>query len=168
MDLISVIIPVYNVEMYLEQCLDSVLSQTYHNLEVILVDDGSADTSGTICDQYKEKDARVKVIHKKNGGLSSARNAGLELAKGDWIGFVDSDDYLAPEMYEALLAIARTADADIALTYFQCVDRDGNLESCTWTDEVTVFGEGELIETYIRGGHIASALRSGTGCTNGH
>ena len=101
--LISVIIPVYNVEQYLRQCIDSVINQTYKNLEIILVDDGSTDNSGKICDEYALKDKRIKTIHKKNGGVSSARNIGLDIAKGDYIGFVDSDDYIERDMYELLL-----------------------------------------------------------------
>lgn len=102
--LISVIIPVYNVESYLSRCVDSVVRQTYKYLEIILVDDGSTDSSGEMCDTYEKIDDRVKVIHKNNGGLSSARNSGLQIAQGDYIGFVDSDDYIAEDMYEILLA----------------------------------------------------------------
>ena len=102
---ISVIVPVYNVEEYLPRCLDSILAQTYENLEIILVDDGAKDRSGAICDEYAAKDARVKVIHKENGGLSSARNAGLDMAKGTYIAFVDSDDWIEPEMYEHMLSL---------------------------------------------------------------
>ena len=92
--LLSVIVPVYNVEAYLVKCVESILNQTYPNLEVILVDDGSPDGSGAICDTFADKDSRVKVIHKPNGGLSSARNAGLEEASGEYITFVDSDDWI--------------------------------------------------------------------------
>jgi len=99
---ISVIVPVYNVEKYLNRCVDSILAQTYQNLEIILVDDGSPDNCPQICDDYGQKDLRIKVIHKENGGLSSARNAGLDIATGDYIGFVDSDDYVAPDMYSCL------------------------------------------------------------------
>ncbi len=102
MDLISVIVPVYNVENYLSKCIDSILAQTYTNLEIILVDDGSPDNCGKICDEYAKKDSRIKVIHQENGGLSAARNAGLDTATGDYIGFVDSDDYIEPDMYNCL------------------------------------------------------------------
>lgn len=101
-ELISVIVPVYQVEKYLVRCLESVVNQTYKNLEIILVDDGSTDASGEICDEYAEKDDRIKVIHKENGGLSSARNAGLDIAQGEYIAFVDSDDWIAPDMYQCL------------------------------------------------------------------
>ena len=99
-NLISVIVPIYNVEKYLKQCLDSIINQTYKNLEIILIDDGSTDNCGKICDDYALKDNRIKVIHKQNGGLSSARNIGLDTAKGEYIGFIDSDDYIEKDMYE--------------------------------------------------------------------
>lgn len=101
-NLISIIIPVYNVEKYLCECIDSVANQTYKNLEIILVDDGSTDDSGKICDEYALKDARIKVIHKENGGLSSARNAGLNVFSGSYLMFVDSDDYIDSDMVEYL------------------------------------------------------------------
>lgn len=101
--LLSVIVPVYNVEAYLCRCVDSILSQSYRELEVILVDDGSKDASGRICDEYARRDSRVRVIHKENGGLSSARNAGLEAAKGDYLTFVDSDDWIEPESYGPMI-----------------------------------------------------------------
>lgn len=104
--LISVVVPVYNVEQYLERCVDSILAQTYSNLELILVDDGAKDSSGVICDAYAQKDTRVRVIHKENGGLSSARNAGIDIAQGDYISFVDSDDWIEPDALENLLNAA--------------------------------------------------------------
>ena len=112
---ISVIIPVYKVEEYLPRCLDSVLGQTHTDLEIILIDDGSPDNSGKLCDQYAAKDDRIKVIHKENGGVSSARNAGLDAATGDYIGFVDSDDWIEPDMYAFLLENAVAYDADISM-----------------------------------------------------
>lgn len=112
---ISVIVPVYKVEPYLQKCLDSVVGQTYRNLEIILVDDGSPDRCPAICDGYAAQDSRVKVIHKENGGVSSARNAGLAAATGDWIGWVDSDDWIEPDMYGYMLDKARTYGADIAV-----------------------------------------------------
>lgn len=99
---ISIIVPVYNVEKYLHKCVDSILAQTFTDFELILVDDGSPDNSGAICDEYEKKDERVKVIHKKNGGLSDARNAGIDAAQGRYFGFVDSDDYIENDMYELL------------------------------------------------------------------
>ena len=94
---ISVIVPVYNVEQYLERCVDSIINQTYKNLEIILVNDGSTDNSGQLCDELAKKDDRIRVIHKKNGGLSDARNVGIDVAEAELIGFIDSDDYIDEE-----------------------------------------------------------------------
>lgn len=112
---ISVIIPIYRVEQYLCKCVESVLAQTYHNMEVILVDDGSPDGCGKICDEYAERDERVKVIHKPNGGVASARNAGLDAATGEWIGWVDSDDWAEPALFETLLQGALETSAEISV-----------------------------------------------------
>ena len=112
--LISIIVPVYKVESYLDRCVQSIVNQTYKNLEIILVDDGSPDNCGAMCDAWAEKDCRIKVIHKENGGLSDARNAGMAIATGSYMGFVDSDDYIAPEMYELLYGRIATDDSDIA------------------------------------------------------
>ena len=111
--LISIIVPIYQVELYLEKCIDSIINQTYKNLEIILIDDGSPDRCGAICDEYAGKDSRIRVIHQKNGGLSAARNAGLDIAKGDYIQFVDSDDWIEPEACETVLTIAEEQHADI-------------------------------------------------------
>ena len=102
--LLSVIVPVYRVERFLHKCVDSILAQTYQNLEIILVDDGSPDGCGPICDEYSARDSRVRVIHKKNGGLSDARNAGIELARGNYLAFVDGDDWIEPDAYAAMLS----------------------------------------------------------------
>ena len=114
-NLISVIVPVYNVELLLDRCVSSITNQTFTNLEIILVDDGSTDGSGMICDLWSDKDTRVKVIHKKNGGLASARNAGLVLASGNYISFVDSDDWISPEMLRILYEKINLNNADIAV-----------------------------------------------------
>ena len=111
--MISVIVPVYNVEPYLRKCLDSIVNQTYSDLEILVIDDGSTDGCGKICDEYVERDERVKVFHTENRGLSCARNLGLDEAKGEWIGFVDSDDWIEPDMYEALLKRAEETGADV-------------------------------------------------------
>lgn len=123
--LISVIIPIYNVQDYLRRCLDSIINQSYKNLEIILVNDGSLDNCGTICDEYEKVDERIKVIHKKNGGLSDARNAGLEIATGDYIGFVDSDDYITEDMYEFLLHNMEEENADISVCGYAIVNDRG-------------------------------------------
>jgi len=127
--LISVIIPVYNVEMFLPQCVDSVLGQTYKNIELILIDDGSTDTSGEMCDKYMQTDKRVKVIHQKNRGVSAARNAGLDAAQGQWVTFVDSDDWIAPDMCEKLLTAALANDAQIAMCGCTIYMLDGSVSS---------------------------------------
>ena len=118
---LSIIIPVYNVEQYLQNCVQSVLTQTYHDLQVILVDDGSTDSSDILCDQLARQDSRMQVVHKKNGGLSDARNAGLMVATGDYVAFLDSDDvYLLNDGLEQLMALAQTEQPDVLL--FQAVD----------------------------------------------
>lgn len=114
-ELISIIVPVYNVEEYINICLDSICAQTYENLEIILVDDGSTDKSGAICDEYSHKDKRIKVIHKENMGVSDSRNKGLSTATGDYIGFVDSDDWIAPNMYRLLYEGIKVNQADISI-----------------------------------------------------
>mgnify|MGYP002514942113 CR=1 FL=1 len=122
--LISVVVPVYKVEKYLDRCVQSLVNQTLKDMEIILVDDGSPDNCGAICDAYAQKDSRIRVIHKENGGLSSARNAALEVAQGEYFGFVDSDDWIEPEMYETLLAGIQKYDAQMA--YGGRYDIDGN------------------------------------------
>jgi len=111
---ISIIVPVYNVERYIRKCVKSLINQTYKNIEIILVNDGSPDNCGQICDDFAREDRRIVVIHKENGGLCSARNAGLSVATGKYIGFVDSDDWIRADMYEYLYINAKSHDADIA------------------------------------------------------
>ena len=118
MPLFSIIIPVYNVEKYLNKCVDSVLNQTFTDFEVILVDDGSPDNCPAICDSYAEKDKRVRVIHKQNGGLICARKSGLEAARGDYIGFVDSDDWIEENMYELFADMIKKYSPDMVLSDF--------------------------------------------------
>ena len=122
---ISVIVPIYNVEKYLKKSLDSLLGQTYQNLEIILVDDGSTDGCPKICDDYQKSDSRVQVIHKKNGGLSDARNAGFEKATGEYIAFFDSDDYLKEDAMERLITAIEMVDADMAVCNFETVTPEG-------------------------------------------
>lgn len=122
---ISIIVPVYNVEKYLQQCIDSILVQTFRDLELILVDDGSPDNCPALCDAAAQKDDRIRVIHQKNGGLSAARNAGLDAARGEWIGFVDSDDTIAPEMYEVLWNRVQADETQLAVCNYICVTQEG-------------------------------------------
>ena len=151
-DLISVIIPVYKVEDYLSRCVDSVLAQTYRNLEIVLVDDGSPDRCPELCDAYARQDERVKVIHKKNGGLSSARNAGIDAACGDYISFVDSDDCIVETMYEDLLCAVKTG-ATLANARYERLFPDGTTAPSRvphiGTDEITgmQFAEELLLHT---------------------
>ena len=128
-DSISIIVKVYNEEKYLEKCIDSILNQSYQNLEIILIDDGSTDNSGSICDEYKKKDKRVQVIHQKNQGQSSARNAGLNIAKGSYIGFVDSDDWIEQNMYEKLYKNICLYNADIATCSYVLEYEDNNIKT---------------------------------------
>lgn len=125
--LITVIVPIYNVEDYLPKCIDSILCQTYSDLEIILIDDGSHDNSPKICDSYAKKDKRIHVIHKANGGLSDARNAGLDIAKGEYISFVDSDDYIEPKMYEKMYTFMEDKQADICICGYHEVDENGSV-----------------------------------------
>lgn len=114
-DLITIVVPVYKVEKYLEKCINSILSQTYSNLEIILVDDGSPDNCGKMCDTYAKKDNRIKVIHKENGGLSDARNAGIEIAKGKYITFIDSDDYIEEDYIEFLYNLIKENNVKVSI-----------------------------------------------------
>ena len=118
-DVISVIVPVYNVSAYLPECLDSILSQDYEKLEVILIDDGSTDDSGAICDAYAQRDGRIRVIHQKNGGAAAAKNAGLRAATGEYLSFADSDDFLEPGAYAYMMSLLRETGADIVRCAFQ-------------------------------------------------
>lgn len=146
---LSIIVPVYKVEPYLRRCVDSILAQTFTDFELILVDDGSPDGCPAICDEYAEKDSRVKVIHKGNGGLSDARNAGLDVAQGEYIGFVDSDDLIKPDMYSNLIKLARETRADIVVCGIEVIDEDGNKEM-NWPETLVsgVYSSDELINNF--------------------
>ena len=126
-ELISVIVPVYNVRPYLEKCFDSIARQSYQNLEIILVDDGSTDGSGELCENLSKRDGRVRVIHKKNGGLGSARNAGMDAARGELLSFVDSDDWIEPGMYESLSGIMCRENAQIIACGIKRVSETGEV-----------------------------------------
>lgn len=142
MDLISVIIPVYNVEKYLNKCVNSILKQTYCNLEIVLVDDGSTDNCSIICDDLAKIDRRIKVIHQKNSGLSAARNSGINIAKGEYLCFIDSDDYVEEKYIELLYLAIKKANADMSICEFYDIDDKNNiivdkhknkLKNCTYT-----------------------------------
>lgn len=127
MDLISVIVPVYKVEKYLDRCVDSIVNQIYKNLEIILVDDGSPDNCPKMCDAWAKKDSRIKVIHKENGGLSDARNAGMAVATGNYIGFVDSDDWIDLNVFQTLLTALNKSNSDIACCKIMKVRENENV-----------------------------------------
>ena len=126
-ELISVIVPVYKVEQYLDKCISSIVNQTYDNLEIILVDDGSPDNCPKICDNWAEKDQRIKVVHKQNGGLSSARNEGIVVATGKYISFIDSDDYIDSQTYEKMIFSITSTEADMCICGMKWVNEDGSL-----------------------------------------
>ncbi|MEZ7765767.1 glycosyltransferase [Gemella sp. 27098_8_92] len=148
-ELISIIVPVYNVEKYLKKCVDSIVNQTYKNLEIILVDDGATDNSGKICDELVELDNRIKVYHKKNGGLSDARNYGVERATGDYIGFVDSDDYIDAEMYERLYEAIKKENVDVAECNLKIVYPE---KTDLFTDQkyYQICNKQEYLEEYLK------------------
>lgn len=149
---ISVIVPVYNVEKYLKRCIDSIVGQSYENLEIILIDDGSTDKSGCICDVYKEKYYNINVVHKENGGLSSARNKGLDLANGDYVVFVDSDDWLPKESISCLYSLIENDKSDFAMGQF-C--RCGNIVD-TKTDGKgrynSIYSSAEFLKLFFKVG----------------
>lgn len=152
--LISVIVPVYKVEPYLRKCIDSIRNQTYRKLEIILVDDGSPDRCGEICDEYAADDQRIQVIHKTNGGLSSARNAGIDVSQGDYLGFVDSDDWIEPDMYEELLRTAVACSADIAVCG-RIEEYNGKSTTYAWENMILLDRAG-AIEALLKGAVMQS------------
>lgn len=156
---ISVIIPVYNAAPYLPGCLDSVLAQTYRELEILLIDDGSTDGSGAICDRYAAMDPRIRVLHQENGGVSRARNRGLELATGELISFVDSDDALEPDMYELLVGLLTGHDAQISHCGYKRFDKQGAfVRDVNGTGRLMVQTGEEAIVCMLRGEHFSNGL----------
>lgn len=149
-ELISVIIPCYNVEKYIDRCMESVLNQTYRNLEIILVDDGSTDGTGEIIKKYAEHDHRIKILHQKNKGAGAARNAGMEIASGSYIGFVDSDDWIAEDMYEYLIGIIKEEDADIAACDFYAVHGRLDKQKPAKKENMKRMGNKELMLFFFR------------------
>lgn len=154
-ELISIIVPVYKVEPYIKRCVQSIIEQSYKNIEIILVDDGSPDKSGEICDEFSKKDERIKVIHKTNGGLSDARNAGLKIAKGEYIGFVDSDDYIENDMFECLYKLCTENKAQISIvSYYEYYN--GKLISVRKNDKLEKFNKTEAIKELLIDSKIQS------------
>lgn len=148
-DLISIIVPVYGVEAYLSECIDSILAQTYQTLEVILVDDGSPDNCGDICDAYASWDSRVKVIHKPNGGAASARNMGLDTAGGEYICLIDSDDWVSPHYVEKLYRQLVDNRADVSVCSFANVYRDGRTENPIAYPPHAIMTQVEFLERFL-------------------
>lgn len=147
-NLLSIIIPVYNCEKYIGRCIESVIRQTYTNLEIILVDDGSNDKSLSICEEYAEKDSRIKVIHKSNGGVSSARNCGIKACTGDYIGFIDSDDYIDETMYEELLNALLRNNTQISMCRYYNVSGEQKTISKLIADTETISNEHFLLDIF--------------------
>lgn len=147
---ISVIVPIYRVEKFLPQCIESILNQTFTDFELILVDDGSPDRCPAICDEAAGRDARIRVIHQRNQGLSAARNAGIEAARGAWLSFVDSDDFVAPNFLEAMLSAAENAGADCALCGMQLTDAAGHAAAGS-PETAEGVCTGRSIQAMIRG-----------------
>lgn len=149
---LSIIVPVYNVEPYLRRCIDSILAQTFTDFELILVDDGSPDNCPAICDEYAEKDSRIVVIHKENGGQADARNAGLDIAKGEFIGFVDSDDFIHRQTYEIALKIAEKYNADIVqwpwIEFFSLNEISVDMDSSSTVTVQEIINESNIAESY--------------------
>lgn len=147
---ISVVVPVYNVELYLIRCIKSILNQTYKNFEVILVDDGSTDASSKLCDEIKDRDNRVRVLHKLNGGLSDARNKGIHIASGKYITFVDSDDWIAENMLEVLYNLCINYSADIAVCGFEKKDTYDNNVVNSYQSNVIEYSQKQFLEVLLR------------------
>lgn len=157
-DLISVVVPAYNIENYIERCIKSILNQTYSNIEVIIVDDGSTDNTASIIDQYALKDTRIIPIHKKNGGVSSARTEGINRASGEWIGFVDGDDVIEENMYEVLINNAKKYDADISHCGYQMIFPDGHIDYYYNTKCIEVQDNTKALEELLSGRKIEPGL----------
>lgn len=148
-EIVSIIVPVFNVERYLPRCLESIFAQTYRNINVILVDDGSTDESGRICDEAATVDARFTVIHKVNGGLSDARNSGLGAANGKWVFFLDSDDYISPYCIETMLGVAHASEAEIVECMFVPIDNTTNMEWERPTGGYELYRQPKALERFL-------------------
>lgn len=146
---ISIIVPVYNVEKYLTKCIDSITNQTYKDLEIILVDDGSTDNSGQICDQYAKKDNRIKVIHKENGGLSDARNVGIKNSTGEYLSFIDSDDYIDKDMIECLYNAITNANSDIAVCGKYIEEETGKYYLRNVNSQLKIYNSKEALKSIL-------------------
>lgn len=150
---ISVIVPIYNAELYLKRCVDSIVGQSYSNIEIILVNDGSTDSSAEICDSYAKEDSRIRVLHKENGGSSSARNAGINIMNGEYVLFIDSDDYIDKDMISKLYLVAQEKSADIVTCKYVKVFDDGHHEYVSDNQNMNIWtGEQSLVQMFYPGG----------------
>lgn len=145
---LSIIVPVYKVENYLPRCIESILAQTFTDFELILIDDGSPDRCGEICDEYAAKDSRIVVIHQKNQGVSAARNAGLDAARGTYLGFVDSDDWIEPEMYQEMLHAAKSKGVDLVICGLNHYDESGNFLFSELNEAIECDGQALLLSLF--------------------
>lgn len=155
---ISVIVPVYNVEQYLERCVDSIINQTYKNLEIILVNDGSTDNSGQICDELAKKDDRIRVIHKKNGGVSEARNVGVKEISGEYIIFIDSDDYIDKKMFSVLYSQIKLEAADVSVCGVMNIYENNNIPQARNTNEYLILNNEGFLREYLKGERIPGGI----------
>lgn len=156
--LISIVIPIYKVERYINKCIDSILKQSYSNLEIILVDDGSPDKCGKICDEYKQKDSRVKVIHQKNKGLSEARNSGTDIATGKYITYVDSDDWISEDMIEILYNKIRENHTKIACGAYEGFFEDGTTISNSHSNKTYIYSRREALDCFLFNNYLTPCV----------
>lgn len=159
--MISIIVPVYNTSMYLKECVESILNQTYSKIEVVIVDDGSTDNSLAICKEYRDKDKRVRIFHKENSGVSSARNLGLRMAEGDYISFCDSDDVVKPELYWTLLQKLKDTGADRVCGGYEYLYPDNHRLYCKPRKDDGIYKCSDLIKVMIDDGTLSGFLFSG-------
>lgn len=148
-ELITIIIPIYNVEKYIHKCIDSIINQTYKNLEIILVDDGSPDNCGKICDEYAKKDRRIKVIHKENGGISDARNFALDIFKGEYVAFLDSDDYVSTDYIEYMYTLLRNNDSTMSICGVQVVNNSNKKYNQYETIKTKIYNKEQAFENLL-------------------
>lgn len=150
---VSVIVPIYNVQKYLPRCIDSIIKQSYKNLEIILVDDGSTDGSEVVCDRYAQKDSRVIVVHQKNIGLAGARNAGIDISKGEYICFVDSDDYVHPDYVKYLYKMCQENDCEIGICYHYITEEDDYYKDIDINSEIEIYSRKEIFDRFYTNDH---------------
>ena len=166
MPLITVVVPIYNVERYLKECVESIINQTYLNLEIILVDDESPDHCGEICDYYQKIDHRIKVIHQKNRGLSGARNVAIDIAKGEYITFIDSDDYIELDMIEMLYKQICLHHAEMAVCGFESFFEDGTKKMSSFSDKVYVYTREQAFDCFLFNGYLTPCICGKLYCIN--